>query len=105
MGKKPDPKIKDFLNRVRKKYKIEKAIFFGSRARNDYLKDSDYDIILVSSDFRGIFFTKRIAMMYDFWKHYPLEIEVLCYTPEEFEKKGKQIGIVQQAIKEGIKII
>jgi hypothetical protein len=40
--------------------------------------------------------------MYDFWQHWPIEIEPLCYTPEEFEVKKNQIGIVSEAIKEGI---
>ena len=77
---------------------------FGSRARGDNFNDSDYDIIIVSPDFANILFTQRIAKMYDFWKHYPLDIEPICYTPEEFEKKKKQIGLVQQAVKEGIEL-
>ncbi len=104
MGKKTDSKINDFIKKVRKKYKVERAILFGSRARGDNLKDSDYDVIIVSQDFKDIFFTQRIAKMYDFWSHYPLEIEPICYTPEEFEKKKKQIGIVKQAVEEGIEI-
>ncbi|MBS3099026.1 nucleotidyltransferase domain-containing protein [Candidatus Pacearchaeota archaeon] len=83
---------------------MEKAILFGSRARGDNFNDSDYDIIIVSPDFANILFTQRIAKMYDFWKHYPLDIEPICYTPEEFEKKKKQIGLVQQAVKEGIEL-
>ena len=104
MGKQPDPKIKDFVKRLKKKYNIQKAIFFGSRARGDNFKNSDYDIILVSDDFKGIFFTKRISNMYSFWKHYPLEIEPLCYTLEEFEIKSKEYGMIKQAIEEGIEI-
>jgi hypothetical protein len=102
MGKEADSRIADFLQKVRKKYNIRQAIFFGSRAKDEHLKDSDYDIILVSDDFRDIFFSKRSALMYDFWQHWPIEIEPLCYTPEEFEAKKKQIGIVSEAIKEGI---
>jgi len=102
MGKKTDSKITGFLRKVRKKYRINQAIFFGSRARGEHLKDSDYDIILVSADFKDIFFTKRSALMYDFWQHWPIDIEPLCYTPEEFEAKKNQIGIVSEAIKEGI---
>lgn len=34
----------------------------------------------------------------------PVDLEPLCYTPEEFEKKKKQIGIVSEAVKEGIEI-
>ena len=102
MGKKTDPNIIDFVHRIKKKYTLEKAIFFGSRARGDHFRKSDYDIILVSPDFKGIFFTQRIANMYKFWHHYPLEIEPLCYTPEEFKKKSKEYGLVRTAIKEGI---
>jgi hypothetical protein len=102
MGRRTDPKIVDFLKKVRKRYKIEKAIFFGSRARGDNLKTSDYDLILVSRDFEGVFFSQRSADMYEFWDYYPLDIELFCYTPQEFEVMLKRIGTVQQAAKEGI---
>jgi len=104
MGQRADSRIEDFVRRVREKYEITQAIFFGSRARGDYLADSDYDVILVSPDFRGIFFSQRSALMYDYWTHWPLDIEPLCYTPEEFEAKKQQIGIVSEAVKEGINV-
>ena len=31
-------------------------------------------------------------------------MDILCYTPEEFEKLKKRIGIVQEAVKEGIEV-
>ena len=99
---KADSRITGFLRKVKSKYRIDQAILFGSRARGEHLKNSDYDVILVSADFQGIFFTKRCALMYDFWRHWPIEIEPLCYTPEEFELKKNQIGIVSEAVKEGI---
>jgi len=102
MGERADLRITDFLQKVRQKYRVTEAIFFGSRARGEHLTDSDYDIILVSPDFRGIFFSQRSALMYDFWNHWPLEIEPLCYTPEEFEHKKDQLGIVSEAVKEGV---
>jgi len=97
-----DSRIKSFIERVRAKYEITQAILFGSRARGDHLADSDYDIVLVSPDFQGIFFSQRSALMYDFWTHWPLDIEPLCYTPEEFEKKKTQTGIVSEAVREGV---
>jgi len=100
-----DYRVKDFVRRITKKYKITKLILFGSRARGDYLKNSDYDFIIVSPDFKGKFFTKRIAEMYDYWRFFPINIEPICYTPEEFEEKKKQIGTVRKALKEGIEII
>lgn len=102
MGQRADSRITDFVEKVREKYRITQALLFGSRARGDHLTDSDYDVLLVSPDFDGIFFSQRSALMYDFWTHWPLEIEPLCYTPEEFEMKKQQIGIVSEAVKEGI---
>jgi hypothetical protein len=104
VGYEADSRISDFVKKVAGKYKVERAILFGSRARGDHFNDSDYDVIIVSPDFQGIFFTERIARMYEFWEYFPLDIEPICYTPEEFEKKKNQIGIVQQAVKEGIEI-
>lgn len=104
MGERADSRIKDFVQKVREKYRITHAIFFGSRARGDHLEDSDYDIVLVSPDFQGVFFSQRSALMYDFWQHWPLEIEPLCYTPEEFETKKQQIGIVNEAVREGVSL-
>ena len=39
------------------------------------------------------------------WWEGPVDLEVLCYTPQEFERKKKQIGIVKQAVKDGIDLI
>ncbi len=92
-----------FVRRIKTHYTLKKVILFESRARGDHLKMSDFDFIVVSPDFEGIHFTKRMASMYEFWdEHY--DIEPLCYTPEEFEEKKKEIGIVSQAVKEGIEI-
>jgi uncharacterized protein len=102
VGQRADSRIAGFVEKVRGKYRITQAILFGSRARGDHLADSDYDVVLVSPDFQGIFFSQRSALMYDFWTHWPLDIEPLCYTPEEFETKKTQIGIVSEAVKEGV---
>ena len=85
-------------------YDDVKLVFFGSRARGDSLKESDYDIIVVSKKFEGIPFTERIKNVLKLlWEHGITEdVDVICYTPEEFEKKKKQLGIVSIAIKEGI---
>jgi hypothetical protein len=35
------------------------------------------------------------------WKE-PYPLEIICYTPEEFEKKKGQIGMVRDAVNKGI---
>jgi len=104
MDKKINKKIKSFANKIRNNFNVERIIFFGSRAAGTFKKNSDYDFILVSNDFKGMKFTDRISKIYPFWD-YEDTIEPLCYTPEEFNKLKKRVSIVREAIKSGIKII
>lgn len=92
---------KKFASRIRKAYDAEKVILFGSRARGDYFKRSDYDFIIVSKKFSRIPFLRRFPRIYDYWDE-SVDLEVICYTPEEFAKKSKQHGIVRKAVEEGV---
>lgn len=94
---------KEFSKKLRKKFNIQKLLLFGSRARGDNLKNSDFDFIIVSKDFEKKRFILRASDLYDYWDQ-KVDIESLCYTPEEFERKKKQLGIVKTAIEEGIEL-
>ena len=61
------------------------------------------DIIIVSEKFAGVPWPRRLGDAAQLWPGLNV-IEPLCYTPEEFERKKGQIGIVQQAVKEGVAI-
>jgi hypothetical protein len=74
------PEVEEFITNVKKDYHLDTVIFFGSRTRNDYLQNSDFDIILVYEDFEGIFLTDRISLMYKYWTS-SKPLEVFCYTP------------------------
>lgn len=65
---------------------------------------SDVDLVLVSDDFAGTFFTERMAAVLKFWKG-DVDLEAFCYTPEEFERKRQQIGIVREAVEHGIRLV
>jgi hypothetical protein len=103
MDKKRTYKINQFLNRVEREFRPEHVILFGSRAGEDYLKQSDYDIIVVSEMFEDIHFLNRMTMLYELWD-YDFDLDILAYTPDEFEAKKKEIGIVSEAVKEGIEL-
>jgi|SRR3989344_3669828 len=95
--------LKLFKKRVDRDFKVDKLIFFGSRAKGTSRRYSDVDLILVSSKFKKLDFVERGAKMYNYWNiHYP--VDFLCYTPEEFNKLKKQATIVQEAVKEGIEL-
>ncbi len=92
-----------FIRKLMKKYTIYKAILFGSRARGDHLKTSDFDFIIVSPDFEGVYFPKRMSSIYEYWDE-KYDIEPLCYTPKEFDEKKREIGVVSEAVREGVEI-
>ena len=89
---------------IKQRYPDARIVFFGSRIRGDYLEGSDYDLIVVSNAFRGKHFTERSSgVLRPLWKAGIVgDFEILCYTPEEFERKKKSLGIVREALKEGI---
>lgn len=103
MGKKQteDKIVKEFVKKVGQKFDAEKIVWFGSRVKGEALKTSDYDFLVVSKCFKGIFFPKRTSMVYRELLDLPASFDILCYTPEEFERKKKELCIVREAVKEG----
>lgn len=90
-----------FIQRVNERFPLTKALLFGSRARGDHLRESDYDLILVSPAFAGIPFTDRMSAVYRLWP-WEASLEPFCYTPEEFALKAGQLTVVRKAVEEGI---
>lgn len=94
---------KNFAEKVKNLFPDAQIILFGSRATGENLQESDFDFIIISDIFKNINFFKRIPLIYEIWNE-EYDIEPLCYTKEEFEKKKNQLSIVSEALKEGIEI-
>lgn len=95
--------LKKFKLRVNKEMHIEKMLLFGSRAVGKTCDWSDIDLIIVSDRFKNLKFRRRSTKMYDYWdSDYP--VDFLCYTIKEFNIQKKQIGIVGEAVKDGVEI-
>jgi predicted nucleotidyltransferase len=103
MGEEGIRAIGEFLIKVEERFNPKKIILFGSRARGDHLNDSDYDVIVVSSSFRDVHFLDRLTMLFELWD-YDFDLDILAYTPEEFEEKQREIGVVNEAVKEGVEL-
>lgn len=96
--------LKKFAQEVSKKCPVNSMYLFGSRAAGRVREGSDVDLLLVSTGFIGKRRLKRAPSLYLTWNlKYP--VDFICLTPEEFKKKKKEIGIVQEAIRTGIKVI
>ena len=93
--------VNAFCKSIKKEFKVDSIILFGSHARGDNWKQSDYDFIIVSDDFKDMHWLKRISKIVEYWDM-PVGIDILPYTREEFEHKKKNSSVVRSAVKEGI---
>lgn len=46
--------LKTQIQPIAKKYNIKQIILYGSRARNDYNENSDYDLYIPDANFKGL---------------------------------------------------
>ena len=101
-------KLPLFKKVVGKKIVLEKMVLFGSYAHGLIHKDSDVDLLLVSSNFNNTKFAQRSPFLYKLW-HMDLNmqkpVDFICYTPEEYDKLKKKVSLASQALKEGIEIL
>ena len=86
--------------RVRSELTAESVLLFGSRARNDWLADSDCDMIVVSDAFAGLPFGDRWNAINDRWDG-PVDLEPIGVTPAEFAVARDGGGIVAMALADG----
>jgi predicted nucleotidyltransferase len=108
MASKADKRIEAFkalyLPKLIEIYRPARVFVFGSRAQGNPLKESDLDLLVVSESFEGVQFIQRAPQL--LWSlQVPFPIEVLCYTPEEYERKRKEIGVVKVASEEGLNLL
>ncbi len=93
--------LREFKEKMHQKYGVSTMILFGSQVTGGGDEDSDVDLIVVSDEFVDKSPLKRPLNLYLEWTmDYP--VDFLCYTPEEFEERRKEIRIVSQAVKEGV---
>lgn len=96
--------LKDYLINlseiINKKVSLECVILFGSRARSDFMENSDLDMIFVG-DFKESFIN-RPTIIYEYYK-LSLGLDAFCYRTNEFNKMFHE-GIVSllDAIDHGI---
>ncbi len=82
---------------------LARVILFGSRARGDELDDSDYDLLFVSPAFAGVAWTARLRAILELWD-LDVDLEPLCYTPEELARKAREISTVAEAVRDGVTV-
>jgi predicted nucleotidyltransferase len=92
--------LKKKLQPLFKEHKIEKAILFGSHARNEASRHSDIDLILIkNTNLR--FLDRYEGVLAAFSQALPeWDVDILIYTPKELAEISQR-HFIRQALKEG----
>lgn len=105
MDKRTVPKaIRGFVAAIRRRFRPQRIILFGSRARGEAGEESDYDILIISDVFEGIPEVDRGADVYDFHPG-TVSLDVLCLTPQEYEERRHGANIVTVVAREGVELV
>lgn len=93
--------IEELKNKIISTFKPfdpEKIILFGSLARGDWDEVSDIDLMVIYHTDKV--FLDRMKELYLCW-NIPKAVDILAYTPGEFEKMMNESSLVADAMNEG----
>ena len=95
----------EFANNLRKKLRnhVKEIILFGSRARGDFTKGSDYDILIVLDERKKAYEKVLLEIGVDFLNKYDVLIGDIIYDEKEWERR-KQYPLGLNIMKEGIEL-
>lgn len=89
VAKKAEKIIRAYKKSLERRIKVNKLILFGSWARGTQTKDSDLDLLVISSDFKKYSARKRFSILWDAREDpltYKIDMDIIGFTPREFSK-------------------
>ena len=91
--------FKKMLEQIKVRVQLKAVILFGSHARGDAHKFSDYDLVIIA-DFQESYLKRALWVV----QLAPdVSVDVFCYTPSEFESLFNSYNLTAiDAISEGI---
>ena len=93
-------KIRQVATRIGTETNAEQVILFGSHARGAANENSDVDLMIIAESDLPRF--KRSRELDKLFRPYPFSMDLLVYTPEEFENgKKTYLSFVSTVLREG----
>lgn len=92
--------IRIIAETIKKKYRPEKIILFGSAAKDEFKEGSDLDLFIIKQT--KLPRHRRPLEIYEFLDDRDLPIDFIIYTPQEF-KERLSLGdfFIKRVLKEG----
>jgi hypothetical protein len=102
-----DRAIRRFAQRLHKKLGVEQVLLYGAHAQGCTSLDYEYELILVSSHFRGIDRRDRQSGLHDLFYEVGgnAPLDLICLTPEEFESAKGRVTLVREVLPEAIDLL
>jgi predicted nucleotidyltransferase len=94
---------KEALPILIKEFKPEKLLVFGSRVRGNAKRNSDIDVIIVSSYFESIPFLKRMPIALK-KVPFPKHVDYICYTQEEYGRMKNESSVIMDALENALEL-
>ena len=97
---KSDPILREIVRRIRKEVRPQKIILFGSRARGNPHRHSDYDILVVKRTKLSHY--RRTIPIYSALSGLLVPVDVVMYTPFEIHDWSQvPQALITTAMREG----
>ena len=88
--------LKKIVERLKKDESIRLVLLFGSMARGDVGSESDIDLIIVKETDK-----KFLDRLDEFYEDADIAMDLLVYTPDEFERMKKR-SFIKRVSEEGV---
>ena len=92
------PELRERVTEIFAPFDPLRIILFGSHARGEADEESDIDLIIVYDTRKK--FLDRLEELYETWS-IPKGVDILAYTPEEFDRLISENSFVQDAVRTG----
>lgn len=96
-----------FAERLRRDMAAQRVLLFGSRARGTQRACSEYDFIVVSPLFHAVEPWARGRGLRRIFREEGGRggVDIICLTPEEFERAKKRISLIAAVLPEAVDLL
>ena len=94
------------LEELSRRVRVEGAYLFGSYAKGTWIRTGDVDLVVVSPDFRGVPYLKRLDLVNEVQWRLSIRpfIEAVPLTSEELEVKLEESAVIRDASRYWIRV-
>ena len=97
--------LEELAGSITAQYPQAQVILFGSYARGDYTKDSDFDICVLLPQITQNRSDLRVDMACTVRDDFPMPFDLIAFTFDEFEEMAKSQSRLQYTIKNEGRVI